>query len=1003
MTVDRMPDAVAVTVAGRSLTYRELDSAANRLAQRLRSRGIDVGTAVALCVDRTAAMVIGMLGILKAGGVYVPIDPSYPKCRVDDMLAEAGVVLTLGEGDVDGGELHQESSERLETATGPDAVAYVMYTSGSTGRPKGVAVSHGSVVEYAETLGPEVGISADDVYLETASMSFSSSVRQLLVPFAVGAQVVIATTEERGDPAELLCRISESDVTVADLVPTMVRGLVDAAANDAVPPPNRLRLLLTASEPLRLGVVREWRDRFGSGARWINMYGQTETTGIVSLHRVGQPDGGDQCIVPIGLPRGNVSMYILDKAMRPVPPGVSGELFIAGPALARGYLGDPELTAERFVRAPWNPDDRLYASGDVVRQHWDGTIGYRNRTDRQVKIRGLRVEPAEIDRVLLEHPGVGEAITVVQSPDGVGGVLVAYYAPEAAPVSMRELRTHARRQLPEHMVPAVFVAMDGLPQTPNGKLDLAALPDVAITRDQDVEYVAPRGDVEEALASIWRSALDVEQIGAGDNFFALGGHSLLAAQVRSRIRQYLGVELPLNVLFDDQTLADLARRIEETATGTVEAPPLRPASRSQELPASHAQEAMWRAERDAPGSAAHWIDVSIRITGPLDAAAIVRGVQDTVARNELLRTIFRPSEDSSRVMLTQVILKSYVPEVPILESIPEAGPTPDAREWRDLGTQPPFRADVTRFAEDDHALRLRVHRILVDGYSMRLLLGELGGLVASSMGFDDFPLLDGQLQYADYAVWERSWLTGDALTRRIDHFRRQFGAADLPPALPTDHPRTDQPHRRGHQFAFEFPPAVAAAARALAVHEHASLYSVLLAAFATALGTYADQRTVVIAAPLTRRTDPATQLMIGPFMNTVPLRIDLDAGTDLPALVRDVKTTVLGALSNQDAPWHHVLEALTEEHGPSALGTGEVVFLMDDPVPGEFAAGGLAVSRIPADPIVLRRELTVAMNTRDDQITGTVTYDGTLFEAGSIASVVSNFIAALHISGAEKV
>ncbi len=418
MTVDRMPEDLAITVAGRSLTYRELDAAANRLARRLRSRGVDVGTSVGLCVGRTAAMAIGMLGILKAGGVYVPIDPSYPKDRADHMLGEAGVVLLLGEDDVDGADVRLESSERLEPSTTPDALAYIMYTSGSTGRPKGVAVSHGSVVEYAETLGQELGISAGDVYLQTASISFSSSVRQLLVPFAVGAQVVIASTEERRDPAQLLRRITESEVTVADLVPTVVRGLVDAVPNGDKPPPNRLRLLLTASEPLRGSVVRAFRERFGSGTTWMNMYGQTETTGIVSLHRVDEPVGGDQCIVPIGRPRGNVSMFVLDGQMRPVPPGVSGELFIAGTALARGYLGDRELTAEKFLRAPWNPDDRLYASGDIVRLGWDGTIEYRNRTDRQVKIRGLRVEPAEIDRVLLDHPGVREALTVVQSSTG---------------------------------------------------------------------------------------------------------------------------------------------------------------------------------------------------------------------------------------------------------------------------------------------------------------------------------------------------------------------------------------------------------------------------------------------------------------------------------------------------------------------------------------------------------------------------------------------------------
>ncbi len=1000
MTVDRVPDAVAVTADGCSLTYRQLDDAANRFARLLRSTGVEAGVAVGLRVGRSAAMAIGMLGILKAGGVYVPIDPSYPEDRIEHMLGEAGVARLLDDHDIEGAEARAQSAERVEIVANSDDLAYIMYTSGSTGRPKGVAVRHGSAVEYAETLGREVGLTAEDVYLETASVSFSSSIRQMLMPFAIGAQVVIATTEERRDPAALLRRIGESSVTVADLVPTVVRRIVDVVAAAAADEKasfrrNRLRLLLTASEPLRAGVVRGWREQLGCGARWINMYGQTETTGIVGLHPVGEPDANDQSIVPIGRPRANVGMYVLDRLARPVPAGVAGALYIAGEALAREYVGDPALTAQKFVPAPWDPAERLYVSGDMVRLGWDGTIEYRGRADRQVKIRGLRVEPAEIDRVLLDHPGVREAVTVVRETDLA--VLVAYFVTDDEPVSVSELRAHARRQLPEHMVPTAFIALERLPLTPNGKLDRAALPDVVMTRDQDVEYVPPRAGVEESLAAIWCDILDIDQIGAADNFFELGGHSLLAAQVRSRIHQQLGVELPLEALFEEQTLSDLARRIEDgTGAGAAEAPELRRAPRAGALPLSYAQELMWQLECDDPGSPAHWIDVSVRIGGPLDATVLVRAVQDVVGRHELLRTIFRPTATS----MSQVILDSHTPEVPILDasSVPQLE---SVLEWRDLDARPPFRAEVIRVADDNHILRLRVHRILADGYSMRLLLSEIGGLVASSVGITDFPLLGTELQYADYAVWERSWLTGEALSRRVNHFRQQFARPNLPPGLRTDHPRTGRPSRRGCQVAFEFPPATADAARAIAVREEASLYVVLLAAFAAALGDYAGRRTVVIGSPMTRRNDPATQLILGPFMNTLPVSIDLTAGADLPALVQSVKTKVVGALSNQDAPWQCVRAALAAQHGTSALGIGETVFLMDDPAPAEFAAGGFTITRVPPERIIARRELTAAMSTRNGQITGTMTYDSGLFEARSIERIVANFIAALTLSQAD--
>ena len=656
------------------------------------------------------------------------------------------------------------------------------------------------------------------------------------------------------------------------------------------------------------------------------------------------------------------------------------------------------------MAAPWDPAERLYASGDVVRLRHDGIIEFRGRADRQVKIRGLRVEPAEVDRVMLEHPGVRESVTTAQlSGNGVGSDddLVTYYVPAAKPVPVTELREHARLQLPDQMVPSAFMSLSALPQTSNGKLDRTALPIVEITRDEDVVFVAPRPGVEQSLAGIWCKTLHLDRIGAGDNFFSLGGHSLLAAQLRSQIQLQLGVELPLEELFENQTLAELARRIEQDlhrpdGSGAADAPPLVPLPRPAPVPASYAQQLMWQAEGDDPGSPAHWIDVSLRISGPLDTTVLVRAVQDAAARHSLLRTVFRPGDG----VVSQVILDPYVPDV----AVRDVRGAPDAADstiqLHGLGSRPPWHAELTRIADDRHELRLRVHRILADGYTMRLLLSEIGGLAAHALGIGDFPLLDGELQYADYAAWERSWLTDAALARRIDHFKSVFDARALPPPLPTDHPRVGRPLPVGRQHAFEFPSAVADAVRAVAVREQASLYSVLLAGFAAALGRYAQQRSVVIAAPVMRRDNPATQLIMGPFMNTVPLHIDLSAA-GVPGLVRGVKEQVVQALTNQDAPWQLVLDALTVRHGPAARGIGETVFLMDDPVPGTFAAGQFTLTRIPPVEVVARRELTVAMSTKGRQLSGTLTYDSALFEPATVNRLVTDFIAMLSPSLAD--
>ena len=634
---------------------------------------------------------------------------------------------------------------------------------------------------------------------------------------------------------------------------------------------------------------------------------------------------------------------------------------------------------------------RLYAAGDVARLGWDGTIEFLGRRDQQLKIRGLRIEPAEIERVLLEHAGVREAVVSAWDNGGGDRRLAAYFTPAGAPVSASELRAHARQTLPDHMVPSAFVALERLPLTPNGKVDRSALPAPELVRADEIEYVAPRPGLEESIAGIWRQVLRVDRIGAGDNFFSLGGHSLLAAQVRSRIQSTVGVDLPLTAIFEDQTLSALALRLEMIrgagANGAL--PPLGRVPRADAMPASFAQELMWEAEQADPGSPAHWIQVGLRIRGPLDVERLVRSVQAAAERHELLRTTYRSVDGS----LFQVILPASAPEVRLIDA---PGPGGDGVEAVDLGARPPVRAELVRTRDNDHTLNVFVHRIVCDGLATRLLLGEIGALYMNAVtGTSHIPLLDTAVQYADYAAWEHAWLTDERLAREVEFFGRAFTAADAPFGLPTDRPRPLRPRRCGARIPFEIPRETSDAVQRLATRERASLYMLLLAAFASALGKHSGRAAVVIGAPVSRRNHPGTEQLIGPFMNTVPLQIDVSRGGNLRELSGHVKAVLLAALSHQDAPFHRVKARLTAALGPAAAGVGEVVFVMGDPAPREIVMGDISLTRVEPERVTARRDLMLTIVAADGDIAGTMTYDRDLFDAATIERIVGDFQTAL--------
>ena len=817
--------------------------------------------------------------------------------------------------------------------------------------------------------------------------------RQILVPLVAGACVVIADNDERRDPFALLDRIRAARVSIVDMVPSALRQVV--AALQTLPDPERetlldnaLRLLLTASEPLPHALVRDWRAISGDAVRWVNMYGQTETAGIVSLQPVGPAASGTdaQIVVPIGRPRANIRMIALDAQRRPVPMGAPGQLHIGGSCLALRYLGDPALTAARFFDfEDGRGTQRLYAAGDIVRMNEDGVFEYLGREDQQVKIRGFRVEPAEIERVLLDHPEVREVAIAAIDVDG-DKRLVAYLTVHGDEPSAQALRAHLRRRLPENMIPAFFMTLEKLPTTPNGKLDRKALPPPQIG-ETDAAFVAPRPGDEESLAALWRELLKIERVSANDNFFLLGGHSMLAAQLRARIHQTLGVSLPLEAVFEDQTLTALAARLESARAGSqLVQPEFVKAPTGTIAPASMAQEIAWLAEQTAPGSPGQWIDVAVRIVGPLDEARQVESIEKAIQRHDILRTIV---EQKDGFLVQRVV--DAVPQTIRLGASDAEGPA--SSDLAPADGEPAIRISLRQIGEQERLLRLRCHRTLGDGATVRLLLGEIGALYANSLeGMELFPLLDQSLSYSDYAAWEHQWLAADVRQKQLDQFRRQF-AAGLPPSIQTDRPRTPGglvPD--GDVVRFELPTHAVEAANAYASGERATLTMALTAAFAVALREHTAQESVAIAMPVSHRHNAATHRMLGPFMNTLPLRIN-GADASFVGMLRQTRDVTLAALANQNAPWHEIVAALRKDHGAEADLLGDVALVVEDAPPQNVQFAGLSLSRERPASYAVRRPLTLSIGLDDGAISGSLIYATSLFERQTIEKLSDRFVA----------
>ncbi|HEV3052479.1 MAG TPA: amino acid adenylation domain-containing protein, partial [Longimicrobium sp.] len=858
--VERTPDAVALVYEDEEVTYAELNAQANQLAHHLVDLGVGPEARVGLCVERGIEMVVAVLAVLKAGGAYVPLDPEYPQERLSYMLQDSapvvlltqrslsgrfdgsGVPIEVLDGDAFAWTGQPDSNPARGTLT-PENLAYVIYTSGSTGQPKGVMNGHRGVINLLAWGERHWEFAAGDALLQRTSLSFDVSVRELFQPLVVGAYLVILRPGGQREVDYMVDVIRRQAVSTMVLTPSHLQAFLDHPGLEGC---SSLRRIVLGGEPLPVGMVAELGARLPR-ARLYHEYGPTEATVTSTARIIGAE--GEAPGASIGGPVANARVYLLDARGEPVPVGIAGELYVGGAGVARGYLGRPRLTAERFVPDPFTaePGARLYRTGDLGRWLADGTIEFLGRVDAQVKVRGYRIELGEIEARLLEREGVSEAVVVAHG-DGAGNRrLVAYVV---GGVEAGGLREHLRRTLPDYMVPAAFVPLERLPLTPSGKLDRRALPAPEHAAGTDA-YVAPRTPVEEVLAEIWAEMLRLEQVGVTESFFELGGHSLLATRVVSRVRQVFGVELPLRALFEGPTVAELASRVEEMRrVGLPVLPPVVPTERTGPLPLSFAQERLWFIDRLEPGSAAYNIPVARRLGGALDEAALERALGEIVRRHESLRTVFAEADGSP----VQVIAPFGGFSLPVedLSGLSEADREAavrrrageEARRPFDLSAGPLFRAALLRLSEEDHVLLLSMHHIVSDGWSMGVLFRELSALYEAYREGGESPLPEVGMQYADHAVWQRDHLRDGALEGKLAYWRERLAGAPELLELPTDHPRPPVQTHRGASVPVEFSPELLERLQALGRSEGTTLFMTLLGAFQVLLSKYSGSEDV---------------------------------------------------------------------------------------------------------------------------------------------------------------
>jgi amino acid adenylation domain-containing protein len=1018
----RTPDAVALVCGAQRLSYRDLNAQACQLAHGLRQRGVTAEVPVGVCLERSPALVVALLAVLKSGGALLPLDPELPPERIAFMLqdARAALVLThsrlaervaLDTGGcvrwcVDalatelGAELGAEPKDAPQHALAlpcpPAQLAYVIYTSGSTGQPKGVLVEHRGWSNHVRWMQRTLGLTPQDRLLQLTSIGFDAALVELFMPLQAGATLVLAAPGEQRDTARLATLLREQEITVLQMVPSALRALLGEPHFAA----GALRHVICGGEALDHTLAQTLLQRLPN-ATLGNFYGPTETSIDATHFEVPRPLQGAGTVT-IGRPIDNTRCVVLDDELQPVPVGVSGELMVGGAGVARGYLNRPELTAERFIADPFTEGQRLYRTGDRARWRADGQLEYLGRSDAQVKLRGQRIELGEIEAALKAQPGVRDAAALVR--EDVPGLprLVAYVA--GSGIAAADLKAALARQLPEAMVPATFVVMTQWPLLPNGKLDRHALP--APERASEASpATAPRTPTELAVARIWQEVLRVERVGTTDHFFELGGHSLLATQVVSRLRAALHVELPLRAMFEHPTLqaqaAEVDRRRAEATSG---AEPIAKIARDGPLVVSYSQRRMWLVQTLNPTTTAYNMTVALRLTGSLDAQALATAVDVVVQRHEAFRTRFALIDGEvvqfidapRRADLAQVDLRQW----PAGQREEQARAHRNALAGRsfDLSASGLYRVSLLQLGKTEHVLLWVIHHAIGDHWSDGILLRELG-LAYDALRRDLAPPLPAlRLEYADYAAWQRASVQRDALAPQMAYWKNKLQGLE-PLALPHDLEWRELPSGRGGSVSKQLSPEVLEALKRFCNRHGVTPFMAMLACFKLVLSRRTGQLDVAVGSPVANRRRLESESLVGTLVNTLVLRTDLSGNPSFAELLARVRETALDAFAHQDAPFERLVEELQVERSAARAPLVQVMFnVINAPFDVE-ALPGLRLAPFQFESTAAQFDLALSVDDTFGDVRLVYTTD--LFVQSTAAGLLASFVETLATAMAD--